>query len=134
MTQPLTITHTATPPFPSHERILLINADDLGLSPEANGAIDELLACGAITSATIMTPAVYAAEAVIKPEYAIGVHFTLTGRLRPLSPPSLVPSLVGSHAAGHHRAGASSGAARPVLMRQSGCTNTGSCSTPIFGS
>lgn len=57
---------TTAPLHNKNERILLINADDLGLSPHANAAIEELFALGAITSATLMMPAPYAAEAAAR--------------------------------------------------------------------
>lgn len=64
------------------ERYLIINADDFGLCHAANDAIFDLFESGCLKSSTIMMPCPQAEEAakfaVDHPEYAIGVHLTLT--------------------------------------------------------
>ncbi|NLP47832.1 MAG: ChbG/HpnK family deacetylase [Clostridiales bacterium] len=64
------------------ERYLIINADDFGMCRAANLATFDLFKKGGITSATIMTPCGWAPEACQfakeNPEFAIGVHLTLT--------------------------------------------------------
>lgn len=64
------------------ERYLIINADDFGMCKAANDAIFELFETGNIISSTIMMPCPMADDAikfaVDHPEYAIGVHLTLT--------------------------------------------------------
>lgn len=64
------------------DRYLIINADDFGMCRAANLAVRELLACGGITSSTIMMPCGWAPEAVKianeSPDYAVGVHLTFT--------------------------------------------------------
>ena len=64
------------------EKYLIINADDFGVTRSANMAVYDLLKKGSITSATIMAPCSWAAEAArfakSHPEYAIGVHLTTT--------------------------------------------------------
>lgn len=64
------------------ERYLIINADDFGLCNAANDAIIELFEGGHLLSSTIMMPCPMADNAVNfavnNPQYAIGVHLTLT--------------------------------------------------------
>ncbi|MCQ2481713.1 MAG: polysaccharide deacetylase family protein [Clostridia bacterium] len=64
------------------KRYLIINADDFGLCDSANEAVFDLFRTGCIKSSTIMMPCPKAKEAVQfsvdNPEYAIGVHLTLT--------------------------------------------------------
>jgi len=64
------------------EKYLIINADDFGMCRAANLATFDLFEKGGISSATIMMPCPWAPEAVkwaaSHPEYAVGVHLTLT--------------------------------------------------------
>ncbi len=64
------------------ERYLIINADDFGMCQSANKAIYDLFETGSIFSSTIMMPCPAAEDAVkfavANPQYAIGVHLTLT--------------------------------------------------------
>lgn len=64
------------------DKYLIINADDFGMCRAHNAATMELFQRGAITSATIMAPCLYAREAVefaIKnPSLSVGVHLTTT--------------------------------------------------------
>ena len=63
-------------------KYLIVNADDYGMCKAANTAINELFEGGWLKSSTIMMPCPAAEEAVefskAHPEYAIGVHTTLT--------------------------------------------------------
>lgn len=63
-------------------KYLLLNADDYGLCKASNDAVEELFENGKIKSATIMMPCPGAEHAVQfsidHPEYAIGVHLTMT--------------------------------------------------------
>lgn len=63
-------------------KFLIVNADDFGLCKSANEAVFDLFEQGRLLSSTIMMPcpgAKAAAEfSVAHPEYAIGVHTTLT--------------------------------------------------------
>ena len=63
-------------------RYLIINADDYGMCHSSNIAVEELFKKGGITSATIMAPCAWSVEAArfaaTHPEYAIGLHLTLT--------------------------------------------------------
>ncbi len=66
------------------DRYLIINADDFGMCRGANLAVMDLFRNpqSALTSSTIMTPCAWAPEAcrfaAENPQYAIGVHLTLT--------------------------------------------------------
>lgn len=81
-------------------KYLIVNADDFGLCKSANDAVFELFESGKLLSSTIMMPCPGAVEAVefskAHPEYAIGVHLTLTAewkkyRWKPLTDsPSLI--------------------------------------------
>lgn len=81
-------------------KYLIINADDFGMCKSANAAVTELFETEKILSATIMIPCPSAEEAVNfstnHPEYAIGIHLTMTSewkayRWKPLTEsPSLL--------------------------------------------
>lgn len=63
-------------------KYLIVNADDYGMCNAANEAVEELFSGGWLKSSTIMMPCP-AAEHAVKfsidhPEYAIGIHTTLT--------------------------------------------------------
>ena len=77
---------------------LILNADDFGLTPAINRAIDELHSAGALTSATLMAngPAFYDAIRIAhaQPSLGIGCHIVLTDGI-PLSPPATIPTLLG---------------------------------------
>lgn len=64
--------------FAAEDRILIINADDLGMCHAANVGVFEALTTGRATSASLMVPCPWAREAATR--YAgedIGVHLTL---------------------------------------------------------
>uniref|UniRef100_A0A7C5EQP9 ChbG/HpnK family deacetylase n=1 Tax=Desulfobacca acetoxidans TaxID=60893 RepID=A0A7C5EQP9_9BACT len=67
---------------------LIINADDLGRTPEVNHAIARLLSRGLITSATVIANAPYVEEgvALIPPPFRdrLGIHLNIT-EFRPLT-------------------------------------------------
>jgi chitin disaccharide deacetylase len=62
----------------SEERLLIVNADDLGLSPGVNAGIVEAHKRGIVTSTSLMVRAGAAAEAVASssehPSLAVGLH------------------------------------------------------------
>ena len=64
------------------DKYLIINADDFGMCRAGNLAVFDLLKSGGITSSTIMAPFGWAPEACKfakeNPQFAIGVHLTLT--------------------------------------------------------
>lgn len=75
-------------------KYLIINADDYGLCKSANDAVEELFLNGRLKSSTIMMPCPGARDAMefakSHPEFAIGVHLTMTNewndyRWKPLS-------------------------------------------------
>jgi predicted glycoside hydrolase/deacetylase ChbG (UPF0249 family) len=65
----------------SGERLLIVNADDLGLSPGANAGIFEAHERGIVTSASLMVRAGSAVEAVAlssgHPGLAVGLHLDI---------------------------------------------------------
>ena len=78
--------------------LLIVNADDLGVSPGVSLGIAAAYDHGAVTSASLMvnTPGLHAAVSVARarPRLSVGLHFNLTYG-RPLSPPADVPTLIG---------------------------------------
>lgn len=80
------------------ERLLIVNADDLGLSPAVSRGILELARLGAVTSASLMANMPGASDALAAAHAAdldLGVHLNLcTGT--PLLPAHTVPSLLGT--------------------------------------
>lgn len=76
---------------------LILNADDLGLSPEVNAAIEQAHREGVLTAASLMVGEPAAAEGVDlarrNPRLAIGLHLTLTDGT-PTLPPERIPALV----------------------------------------
>ncbi len=77
---------------------LIVHADDFGLSPEVNHAIEENLSTGCITSTSILANLPHSSAAigwaVAHPEFDFGVHLNLTEG-RPVLPADRVPSLTG---------------------------------------
>lgn len=76
---------------------VIVNADDLGCTPDVNRAIFDLIDCGRVTSATLMAnaPAIEEAAKELKqfPRVSFGVHLNLT-EFWPLAPtPGLAPIL-----------------------------------------
>lgn len=61
---------------------VIVNADDLGLSPEVNEATFDLIAAGRLTSATILANGLAVAEAVQRARHfrtcSFGIHLNLT--------------------------------------------------------
>ncbi|WP_187830316.1 hopanoid biosynthesis-associated protein HpnK [Siccirubricoccus phaeus] len=78
-------------------RRLILNADDLGLSPQVNAAIEQAHREGVLTAASLMVGEPAAAEGVAvarrNPGLAIGLHLTLTDGT-PALPPERIPALV----------------------------------------
>lgn len=87
--------------FSTNDRLVVINADDLGATRSANLAIARMFRSHAITSASIMVPADAAREAArlcaTENTMHVGIHITLTSDknrpYKPISNPRTVPSL-----------------------------------------
>lgn len=89
--------------YPADAKLLIIHADDLGMSHSKNVSTFEGMKQGIVSSASIMMPTPWMREAVRmskeNPELDIGVHLTLTSEWRdykwgPLLGADTVPSLV----------------------------------------
>lgn len=85
---------------------LILHADDYGVSHSSNEAISEMLGAGTISSASIMFPCAWAAEAAAfaraNPKLDVGVHLTLTSewkgmRWAPVAPADKVKGLLDPH-------------------------------------
>jgi chitin disaccharide deacetylase len=78
---------------------LILNADDFGLTAGINRAIGELNSAGVLTSATLMASGPPFDDAVAiahaHPNLGVGCHIVLTDGV-PVSPPSSIPTLIGS--------------------------------------
>jgi|SRR5579883_152168 len=78
---------------------VIVNADDLGCTPEINRAIFELIERGRVTSATLMAngPAVEEAARELKkyPRASFGVHLNLT-EFAPLAPSEGLAPILGA--------------------------------------
>lgn len=85
---------------------VILHADDYGVSHSTNQAISEMLAAGTISSASLMIPCAWAAEAAefarTNPQMDIGIHLTLTSewkgmRWAPVAPVDKVKGLLDPH-------------------------------------
>jgi predicted glycoside hydrolase/deacetylase ChbG (UPF0249 family) len=91
--------------YGSNAKLLIVHADDLGLARSVNAAFSRGLSGGFISSGSAMVPCPWFSEIVDLakkfPNADIGLHLTLTSHpvspgLKPVAPPSDVPSLVDS--------------------------------------
>lgn len=89
--------------FGPNDKVLMVHADDVGMSHSVNLATMEALKHGMVTSASIMIPCPWmpeiAAYAREHPEVDFGLHLTLTSewkyfRWRPVAPPEKVKGLL----------------------------------------
>ncbi len=75
---------------------LIFNADDLGLSPQVNAAVEQAHRGGVLTAASLMVgePALAGGVEVARrnPSLAVGLHLTLTDGT-PTLPPERIPAL-----------------------------------------
>ena len=76
---------------------LIINADDFGIHPAVNEAVHKAATEGILTSTSLMAGGDAFDEAVemarSMPSLGIGIHLTLVEGIKPVLPPSEVPSL-----------------------------------------
>jgi hypothetical protein len=88
--------------YGADQRVLIVHADDLGLTPSTNTAVFRLMEEGGVSSTSVMAPCPAALEALRwaagHPELDIGVHATLTSewpgmRWPPLAEASQVAGL-----------------------------------------
>lgn len=77
---------------------VVVTADDFGLAPEINEAVETAHRDGILSAASLMVAEPWAAEAVARakrlPRLAVGLHLTLVEGT-PALPPATVPDLVG---------------------------------------
>jgi hopanoid biosynthesis associated protein HpnK len=78
-------------------RRVIVTADDFGLSPEVNEAVERAHREGVLTAASLMVGERAAADAAAmarrNPSLAVGLHLTLTDGA-PVLPPERIPALV----------------------------------------
>lgn len=89
--------HRATPPAC---RRLVLTADDFGLDPAVNAAVERAHVEGALTCASLMVGATAAEQAVaiarLQPTLGVGLHLVLADGPA-VSAPDLIPDLVDGH-------------------------------------
>jgi len=99
--------------YSQNDRLLIINADDFGMSHSTNEAVMELLKGKFISSATVMMPCPWAKEAVEfckeNPDLNVGIHLTFTSEWKmykwgPVTQSSRVDSLVDEYGYFHESA------------------------------
>ena len=70
--------------YPEGKKVIMLHADDIGMSPEANTAAKEMLMAGDIQSAAAMPPCPNFEEiiawAIEHPEIDLGLHLALNGK------------------------------------------------------
>ena len=68
--------------FQADDRVVVVHADDIGMCHATLPAIDELMAFGLVTSASVMVPCPWFLEAASwhrrNPQFDLGIHLTLT--------------------------------------------------------
>jgi predicted glycoside hydrolase/deacetylase ChbG (UPF0249 family) len=89
--------------YPADARLLIVNADDFGVSHAVNAAVRRTFTDGIVRSATLMAPCPWALHAMRlvrdHPDITCGVHLTVVSefpdyRWGPLTPLDRVPSLL----------------------------------------
>jgi chitin disaccharide deacetylase len=97
--------------YPRDAKLLIVHADDLGMTHSVNAASIKALESGGINSASLMVPCPWFPEiadyAKSHPDADFGLHLTLTServyyRWGPAAPRDQVPSLVDANGYLHH--------------------------------
>jgi predicted glycoside hydrolase/deacetylase ChbG (UPF0249 family) len=97
--------------FPRDAKLLIVHADDVGMTHSVNAATIKALDMGSVNSASIMVPCPWfpeiAAYAKSHQDIDFGLHLTLTServyyRWGPAAPKDRVPSLVDDNGYFHH--------------------------------
>jgi predicted glycoside hydrolase/deacetylase ChbG (UPF0249 family) len=97
--------------FPRDAKLLIVHADDVGMTHSVNAATVKALDTGLVNSASIMVPCPWFPEiadyAKSHPDIDFGLHITLTServyyRWGPVAPKDKVPSLVDENGYFHH--------------------------------
>ncbi len=92
--------------YPDDARLLIVNADDLGMCHSVNTGIRQALDAGLIRSTSVMTPCPWAYDALrwlaAYPDVSIAVHLTVICeaaglRWGPVAEKQYVPSLIAEH-------------------------------------
>jgi chitin disaccharide deacetylase len=82
--------------YPANTKLLIIHADDMGLSNSTNLAVIKAFASGSITSGSVMVPCPWAPEiaAYVKahPGLDVGIHFTLNAEWKYYKCGGVLPS------------------------------------------
>jgi predicted glycoside hydrolase/deacetylase ChbG (UPF0249 family) len=97
--------------FPRDAKLLIVHADDVGMTHSVNAATTKALDMGLVNSASIMVPCPWFPEiadyAKSHPDIDFGLHLTLTServyyRWGPVAPKDKIPSLVDENGYFHH--------------------------------